>query len=335
MASSSSELPSPCAVPSRSYSELEEAAFKELDNLSLKEILDQDSRPTFVIDLDPDYIVGHTIRPIFCNAALRQHTQLLDSITGAAVQNDDADVHDVEGQAGATYHKEFVDWATGISKLDDSKDIFPLSLQHRDLLWTGSTIRSRWRIISGNALFQTSDIPKEALDSASSTKSRQLRHKTQQQIPYRQPLTAAETQPISTSLGGTQQSETASASPSKNTSKDTSGSRSSVTLGSPEYSVPDWTAPSPRGIISEHVKFARNYDWASTPLGPLEKWSPQFREVVNLLMRNPHPASLFWGEDLTMLYNEAYKIEVAGNKHPDLMGTGMENSPSLQISGTY
>jgi hypothetical protein len=68
--------------------------------------------------------------------------------------------------------------------------------------------------------------------------------------------------------------------------------------------------------MSEHVAFARTVDWASTPLGPMDKWSVQFREIVNLLMRNPHPASLFWGEELTMLYNEAYRIEVVGNKHP-------------------
>jgi hypothetical protein len=54
----------------------------------------------------------------------------------------------------------------------------------------------------------------------------------------------------------------------------------------------------------------------------MKNWSVQFREIVNLVMRNPHPCSLFWGEELTMIYNEAYKIEVAGNKHPDLMGTG-------------
>jgi hypothetical protein len=29
-----------------------------------------------------------------------------------------------------------------------------------------------------------------------------------------------------------------------------------------------------------------------------------------------------WGSDLTMIYNEAYVAEVAGNKHPALMGTG-------------
>lgn len=42
-------------------------------------------------------------------------------------------------------------------------------------------------------------------------------------------------------------------------------------------------------------------------------WSPQ---------SNPHPTAMFWGSELTMLYNEAYATEVAGNKHPSLMGTG-------------
>src|SRR5262245_7326676 len=61
--------------------------FNELDNISPREILDQDSRPTFVLDLDSDYLdygsTRHGIRPIFCNAALRFHDRLLESITGS------------------------------------------------------------------------------------------------------------------------------------------------------------------------------------------------------------------------------------------------------------
>jgi hypothetical protein len=36
----------------------------------------------------------------------------------------------------------------------------------------------------------------------------------------------------------------------------------------------------------------------------------------------PYPAALFWGDELTMMYNEAYGTELAGLKHPKLMGTG-------------
>jgi hypothetical protein len=38
--------------------------------LAFSEILDCDSRPTFVVDLDSDWVVRDEIRPVFCNAAL-------------------------------------------------------------------------------------------------------------------------------------------------------------------------------------------------------------------------------------------------------------------------
>jgi hypothetical protein len=78
----------------------------------------------------------------------------------------------------------------------------------------------------------------------------------------------------------------------------------------------------PNSVLSEHQTFARSINWDSTPLGSMNKWTPEFRQVANLVMSNPHPAALFWGSDLTMLYNEAYADEVAGNKHPSLMETG-------------
>jgi hypothetical protein len=39
-------------------------------------------------------------------------------------------------------------------------------------------------------------------------------------------------------------------------------------------------------------------------------------------MGNPHPAAVFWGKELSLLYNDAYAKRVAGIKHPALMGTG-------------
>jgi PAS domain S-box-containing protein len=56
----------------------------------------------------------------------------------------------------------------------------------------------------------------------------------------------------------------------------------------------------------------------------MESWSAEFRQVANLLMASPHPGALFWGPDLTMMYNEAYRDGVAGLKHPELMGTGFK-----------
>lgn len=56
----------------------------------------------------------------------------------------------------------------------------------------------------------------------------------------------------------------------------------------------------------------------------MNTWSPELRQAANLVMGNPHPAALFWGSELTMLYNEAYRDEVAGRKHPELLGTGFQ-----------
>ena len=90
----------------------------------------------------------------------------------------------------------------------------------------------------------------------------------------------------------------------------------------PSLKCTDWTAAEPVGALTPHEIFARNTDWASTPLGPISTWDPVFRELANLVMRNPHPCTLVWGEELTMVYNDPYRIEVAGKKHPALMGSG-------------
>lgn len=81
----------------------------------------------------------------------------------------------------------------------------------------------------------------------------------------------------------------------------------------------DWTRlPASEGL-PRHIQFARSVDWASTSLGPIETWSGDLRQMCNLIMASPHPAAMYWGEDLIAIYNEAYVL-LAGQKHPTLMG---------------
>ncbi|ORY14157.1 hypothetical protein BCR34DRAFT_479945 [Clohesyomyces aquaticus] len=81
----------------------------------------------------------------------------------------------------------------------------------------------------------------------------------------------------------------------------------------------DWTRLSLSDALPRHIQFARSIDWASTPLGPIEYWSNDLRAMCNLIMASPHPAAMYWGEELVAIYNEAY-IGLAGQKHPMLMG---------------
>ncbi|MEV0394200.1 PP2C family protein-serine/threonine phosphatase [Polymorphospora rubra] len=64
----------------------------------------------------------------------------------------------------------------------------------------------------------------------------------------------------------------------------------------------------------------RRVDWASTPLGPVESWTPTLRATVDLALQTRFPVTLFWGPELVLVYNEAY-VPMIGDKHPAALGT--------------
>ena len=61
------------------------------------------------------------------------------------------------------------------------------------------------------------------------------------------------------------------------------------------------------------------HDWASTPLGSVDSWSPGLRASVGIMLRTRYPMLLSWGEHLVMLYNDAF-IPTLGTKHPHAVG---------------
>ncbi len=52
--------------------------------------------------------------------------------------------------------------------------------------------------------------------------------------------------------------------------------------------------------------------------------------MVDLMMGDPTPAAVMWGDELTMIYNEAF-VEFAGAKHPLLMGA----SPAIAYAEVW
>ncbi|THZ86915.1 hypothetical protein D6C84_02142 [Aureobasidium pullulans] len=81
----------------------------------------------------------------------------------------------------------------------------------------------------------------------------------------------------------------------------------------------DWTRLPLSDSMPPHIRFARSIDWEKTPLGSIEGWSSDLRQMCNLIMASPHPAAMYWGQELVAIYNEAY-VMLAGQKHPALMG---------------
>jgi signal transduction histidine kinase len=72
---------------------------------------------------------------------------------------------------------------------------------------------------------------------------------------------------------------------------------------------------------SEMAQLCRDFDWASTALGPVESWSHSLRTIVSTLLMSRHPMFLWWGPELVQIYNDAYRPSLgAGGRHPRALG---------------
>ncbi|MBA4090836.1 MAG: hybrid sensor histidine kinase/response regulator [Sphingobium sp.] len=58
---------------------------------------------------------------------------------------------------------------------------------------------------------------------------------------------------------------------------------------------------------------------ASSPLGPVDGWSPTLVSTVRLMLSSRAEIVLFWGPDFCALYNESY-VPTIGDKHPRALG---------------
>ncbi|KAF2665644.1 hypothetical protein BT63DRAFT_391916 [Microthyrium microscopicum] len=70
---------------------------------------------------------------------------------------------------------------------------------------------------------------------------------------------------------------------------------------------------------SSYIAWFRDFDWASTSLGPTHEWPDQLKRLCELMLVNPDPVTVFWGPELILIYNEHY-VALAGDKHPQMMG---------------
>src|SRR5579883_1467861 len=69
----------------------------------------------------------------------------------------------------------------------------------------------------------------------------------------------------------------------------------------------------------------RSIDWSQTPLGPKEQWPQSLRTAVSICLSSRFPILIWWGRELVMLYNDAYRPMLGTTKHPRAMG-----QPGLQ-----
>lgn len=75
----------------------------------------------------------------------------------------------------------------------------------------------------------------------------------------------------------------------------------------------------------EMGELIRTKDWRATPLGSPDSWSQSLRTSVSILLHSKFPMFVWWGPELTTIYNDAYRI-IAGDKHPQALG---ESGPKV------
>ncbi len=64
----------------------------------------------------------------------------------------------------------------------------------------------------------------------------------------------------------------------------------------------------------------RQINWAETPLGPVENWPQSLCTTLSICLASRFPMLIWWGPELVMLYNDAYRPMLGAIKHPNAMG---------------
>jgi hypothetical protein len=301
-----------------------------LNNVGIIELLEQDERPTFIIDVanTANFQPGAPLQIVFANASLRAYESILEMIAGKA------DL-DSPGVAVTNDFPEFKAWTLSFVKNGESLDVCLPSFLYGGVTWSCSTLRKRLRLISGSgnnimtgASGSSSNGPlssSSVLSERRSTFAHSPLVETSQPSDYfgdatlpAVPFAGSSPLLFTSSPGSTTgipPKQAMIAAQSEVTTNELMQTRY------PESSSFDWTCLPMSAALPRHIKFARSVDWASTPLGPIENWSFDLRAMCNLVMGSPHPAAMYWGPELIAIYNEAY-ILLAGQKHPHLMVGG-------------
>ena len=63
----------------------------------------------------------------------------------------------------------------------------------------------------------------------------------------------------------------------------------------------------------------RAFDWARTPVGPIDAWPQSLRTALSILLDSSFPMYIAWGPQFVEFYNDAFR-PILGTKHPRSLG---------------
>jgi hypothetical protein len=296
---------------------------KLLASIGILELLEQDTRPVFVVDLsDPlNYAPESShLNVLFANNVLSSSPWIWESIAGPPPERafDQVTTHAIN---------QFRGWLmTNLSHVE-GLDINPPPVEHGGVIWSSCTLRDRLRVISGSVTPVDAPSTKASVDfaipSVSSTgrASIHTRHSSSLSLQASEPQdyfsvasnleepNPSPTLPLNhtdvrvSSVGSNKDEVAPHTFPPNGPTVGTLSSftnecvlrahsagdvdpflREQTPPKDHDMGFFDWTRLSISSSLPPHIQFARAIDWASTPLGPIEHWSSDLRAMCNLIM---------------------------------------------------
>ncbi|KAF2502659.1 hypothetical protein BU16DRAFT_16632 [Lophium mytilinum] len=286
-----------------------------LRSLHLLPVLELDDRPTLILDLwTAENDQSKALQPIYTNPALLASGELLSLVTG------NVQVSSTNPTPLRPYSR-FRQWLLK-KKHQSNASSRGNAYMFEGFFWSATNIDDRWKIISGLQSFlspvKSSGISAHDNAKPDHTKPRAVARNSSDQSDRDEKLEGV--------LGGPQMPSRAlytidqlSQANSKEHPPRLKERSSSTEEISPKIGPFDCTLDGSFGPTSPHIDFFREFNWSETSLGPMNQWPEHLRTIVNVVMKDTNPAVIFWGDDVVLIYNEAY-IEVLGVLHPMAFG---------------
>jgi PAS domain S-box-containing protein len=70
---------------------------------------------------------------------------------------------------------------------------------------------------------------------------------------------------------------------------------------------------------SEMANRIREFPWQRTPAGAISEWPETLLAMVNMMLSTRYPVLLFWGPEMVLLYNDAFR-PILTDRHPAALG---------------
>lgn len=276
-----------------------------LATVQLLDALNIDDRPSFAIRIQSVLLseVNASLDLVYCNTAFTNTPGLLAKVTG---QLDAASIFAEHGQPQQAFRK----WLRGV---EDETDFSRRGNAYMfdGLIWTAITMGDH-KVVSGlhASLLWPASVPGMHMDSVLGEPRNlgTLKGFSQQTTDHSQVIRKMPVQ-------GRPPTVSPTPSPTESPGEELPALLPSAKFGPYDVTLPD----APDSILSNHVTHFRSVNWAETPLGTMSDWPPELRNVVNMCLNDTHPCMLFWGDDVTMVYNAAY-VQLIGAMHPSALG---------------